>query len=59
MTQTAMEKTTQIWDREHECMSRDELETLQLQRLQQTLERVNNHVPCYQNKFGRPWIECG
>ncbi len=51
MTQTAMEKTTQIWDREHECMSRDELETLQLQRLQQTLERVNNHVPCYQNKF--------
>jgi phenylacetate-CoA ligase len=40
-----------IWDRDNECMSRDTLEALQLERLQQTLKRVNEHVPCYQNKF--------
>ncbi len=43
--------TTAIWDRDNECMPREQLETLQLQRLQQTLERVNIHVPCYKSKF--------
>ncbi|HEY5973752.1 MAG TPA: phenylacetate--CoA ligase [Geobacteraceae bacterium] len=40
-----------IWDREHECMPREELEQLQLERLQATLHRVNKNVTCYRNKF--------
>ena len=34
-----------------ETYSRTEMETLQLTRLQETLERVYNKVPFYQNKF--------
>lgn len=40
-----------IWDPVHECLSRDELEMLQLIRLRSTLERVCKNVPCYQKKF--------
>lgn len=40
-----------IWDPVHECMGREELRALQLQRLRQTLDRVYHHVPCYQEKF--------
>ena len=40
-----------IWDKEHECMPRAQLEQLQLERLKQTLRRVNEQVPCYKNKF--------
>ena len=29
-----------IWDAQHECMPREELEQLQLERLQATLNRV-------------------
>ncbi|MEA3466277.1 MAG: phenylacetate--CoA ligase [Thermodesulfobacteriota bacterium] len=43
--------STNIWDRANECMPREQLEKLQLERLQHTLERVNAQVPCYQNKF--------
>ncbi|MBN2645394.1 MAG: phenylacetate--CoA ligase [Desulfuromonadaceae bacterium] len=46
-----MNTTARIWDREQECLSRDALESLQLERLQHTLQRVYQHVPCYQNKF--------
>ena len=48
-----MSNTDKIWDRANECMSRDVLEQLQLQRLQQTVERVQQSVPCYQDKFTR------
>ncbi|MDD2364967.1 MAG: phenylacetate--CoA ligase [Desulfuromonadaceae bacterium] len=41
----------QIWDSQHECMPREELEQLQLERLQATLNRVYKSVPCYRNKF--------
>ena len=34
-----------------ECYSRKEMETLQLSRLKETIERVYNKVPFYQNKF--------
>lgn len=44
-------QSNQIWDREHECMPREELEQLQLERLQATLNRVYKNVPCYRNKF--------
>ena len=40
-----------IWDPTHECMSRDELEQLQLERLQATLNRVHKNVTHYRKKF--------
>jgi phenylacetate-CoA ligase len=50
-----MSKAVNIWNREAECMSRTDLRSLQLQRLQTTLMRVAENVPCYQAKFK----ECG
>jgi phenylacetate-CoA ligase len=41
----------QIWDPMYECMPRAELEQLQLERLQATLNRVYKNVTCYRNKF--------
>src|SRR5512136_2638203 len=41
----------EIWDRTYECMPREELEQLQLERLQATLNRVYKNVTCYRNKF--------
>ena len=41
----------QIWDPEYECMPREEMEQLQLERLQATLNRVYKNVTCYRNKF--------
>ena len=40
-----------FWDQEKECMSREDLEQVQLERLQSTLYRVGTHVPFYRNKF--------
>ena len=42
-----------IWDREYECMSRDELAQLQLERLQATLNRVYKNVAFYRKGFDR------
>ncbi len=39
------------WDHLHECMSRDELEQLQLERLQSTMNRVHKNVTHYQKRF--------
>ncbi|NTW50817.1 MAG: phenylacetate--CoA ligase, partial [Chlorobiales bacterium] len=44
-------QSNQIWDSPHECMPREELEQLQLERLQATLNRVYKNVPCYRTKF--------
>jgi phenylacetate-CoA ligase len=41
----------QIWDPQYECMPREEMEQLQLERLQATLNRVYKNVTCYRNKF--------
>jgi phenylacetate-CoA ligase len=41
----------QIWDPEFECMPREEMEQLQLERLQATLNRVYKNVTCYRTKF--------
>jgi phenylacetate-CoA ligase len=41
----------QIWEPEYECMPREEMEQLQLERLQATLNRVYKNVTCYRNKF--------
>lgn len=40
-----------IWDEEMECITRDDLEELQLKRLQDTLKRVYEKVPYYKKKF--------
>ncbi len=40
-----------IWNREMECISRDELEELQLKRLQDTVKRAYENVPYYHEKF--------
>ncbi|HEB69169.1 MAG TPA: phenylacetate--CoA ligase family protein [Desulfobulbus sp.] len=39
------------WEPEKECMTREDLEQLQLERLQSTLYRVGTHVPFYKKKF--------
>ncbi len=39
------------WQPEKECMVREDLEQLQLERLQSTLYRVGTHVPFYRKKF--------
>lgn len=44
-------QSSQIWDSQHECMPREELEQLQLERLQATLNRAYKNVPCYRTKF--------
>jgi phenylacetate-CoA ligase len=41
----------QIWDPDHECMPREEIEQLQLERLQATINRVYKNVTCYRNRF--------
>jgi phenylacetate-CoA ligase len=40
-----------FWEPEKECMPREDLEQLQLERLQSTLYRVGTHVPFYRKKF--------
>ncbi len=40
-----------IWDQTHECMSRDELEQLQLERLQAVVNRVYKNVTHYRKVF--------
>lgn len=52
-----MRGVMEIWDREYECMQRDELEQLQLERLQATLHRAYKNVTCYRNKFNQLSID--
>ena len=40
-----------IWEPEYETMARDELQELQLERLEAVLARVYMHVPFYRGKF--------
>lgn len=40
-----------FFDKQYECMSRDELTQLQLERLQSTLYRLSRNVPFYRSKF--------
>ncbi len=40
-----------FWEPENECMSREDLEQLQLERLEATLNRVYLNVPFYHRKF--------
>ena len=42
---------SRIWEPQLECMDRAELEQLQLERLEATLNRVYRHVPFYRKRF--------
>jgi len=46
-----MDRQSGVWNITAECMPREQLLQLQLERLQQTMHRVAGNVPCYQNKF--------
>lgn len=48
---------TFIWNQQAECLSRKELEELQLKRLKATLERVYAKVPFYTRKFDEAKIQ--
>lgn len=39
------------WEPEYECMEREEISQLQLERLQSTMNRVYRNVPFYRTKF--------
>jgi phenylacetate-CoA ligase len=45
------------WDKEKECMSRKELEELQLRRLKETVYRVYAFVPAYRNKMDQAGVK--
>lgn len=45
-----------IWDPVYECMPREDLEQLQLERLQATINRVYKSVTCYKKKFDEAGI---
>jgi phenylacetate-CoA ligase len=47
----AVSAKTPVWQPESECMPREELEQLQLERLEATLNRVALHVPFYRRRF--------
>jgi len=45
------------WDKEKECMSRSDLEKLQLRRLKETVFRLYAFVPAYQQKMDEAGIK--
>lgn len=46
-----------IWNESKECMSRDEIETLQSKRLVKTVQRVYHNVPYYRKKMQEANVE--
>jgi len=46
-----------IWDKEKECIDREDLKQLQLERLQSTIQRVYRNVPFYRRMFDRQGID--
>lgn len=46
-----------IFNEKMETLERSEMEALQLKRLQHTVQRVDNHVKFYRDKFGEMGIE--
>ena len=48
-----------IWNDKYECMDREELEKVQLERLQQTVERVYSSVPYYRKLMEEKGVEPG
>lgn len=48
-----------IWNQHYECMPREQLKDLQLERLRKTLERVYHNVPFYRQKLQEAGFEPG
>ena len=48
-----------FWDAENEQMEREDLEQLQLERLQSTLNRAYKNVPFYRKEFDELGIDPG
>ncbi|MDD2444128.1 MAG: phenylacetate--CoA ligase, partial [Desulfotomaculaceae bacterium] len=48
-----------FWEREYETMPRENLEKLQLERLQETIRRVYRSVPFYRDLFRERGLEPG
>lgn len=47
------------WNEPYECMAREKLENVQLERLQKTIDRVYHNVPFYRKKLQETGIEPG
>ncbi|SFG87698.1 phenylacetate-CoA ligase [Desulfotomaculum arcticum] len=45
-----------IWDPQHECMDREELRSLQLKRLKETVTRVYERVPFYRQAMDKAGV---
>jgi len=54
-----MSLSINIWDRDAECLPREELRQLQLKNLKSTLSLVATKVPCYQSKFKESGFQPG
>jgi phenylacetate-CoA ligase len=52
-----MEDIKMYWNEAKECMERDELQALQLERLQQMVTRIYHNVPFYRDAFQKIGIE--
>jgi phenylacetate-CoA ligase len=52
-----VKQTPLIWNQEAETMPRDQLEKLQLQRLQQTVELVYHRVPYYKKALDEKGVK--
>ena len=48
-----------IWDEKYECMSRKDLEEVQLSRLKATVETVYERVPFYKKSFDKSGVKPG
>ena len=46
-----------IWDKEKECIDKEDLKQLQLERLQSTIHRVYRNVPFYRRMFDKEGID--
>ncbi len=55
-TGAASSPTPPIWCPEYECMPREKLRALQLERLRQTIERAYERVPFYRRRFDEAGI---
>ncbi|NPV54222.1 MAG: phenylacetate--CoA ligase [Firmicutes bacterium] len=52
-------KPQNYWDKDHECMPRNELRKLQLERLQAVVRRVYETVPFYRRAFDEKGVKPG
>jgi phenylacetate-CoA ligase len=48
-----------FWDKEHECMPLEEMQTFQLKNLQETVKWVDERIPFYKNTFQDMGLEAG